>query len=394
MPNPFSITAAADSVPLDAQGRGSTTFTVSNISGQLRRGRARLVPSDPGQASWLSLDGEAERNFAADGTQQYTVRVSSPPGAPVGRYTFGLDVVSVENPDEEWSQGPKVAFEVAPSQPPKKPFPWWIVVAVAVLLVAAVIGWLVWRNREPKVDEPKVPDEPKVVGVLERCRKDADCGANLTCALAAASDQGICVGKVGFSPCQADRACADGLHCNDGSCRGPLGFSPCSSDAQCGPALACLNSTCLGVAGFKGCGADTDCGGGLACQANVCLGRLHFRPCKEGECGAGLSCVDGQCIGAPGFHGCAAAADCLAGLECNSGACLGPFRYRTCSANSDCVPGLACGNGSCLHPPGASCSNDTECSTGHCVMRTRRVEIPMPFGPKIVKDIPEGLFCQ
>jgi len=147
MPNPFSITAASDSIRLDAQGRGATTFTVSNRSGQARRGRARLAPSDAGQASWLSVDGEAERSFSPDGTQQYTVRVAPPPGAPVGRYTFGLDVVSVENPDEEWSQGPKVAFEVAASQPAKKPFPWWIVVAAgAVLLVGGLMAWLMSRG--------------------------------------------------------------------------------------------------------------------------------------------------------------------------------------------------------------------------------------------------------
>jgi hypothetical protein len=366
MPNPFSITAAADSIRLDAQGRGSTTFTVSNRSGQLRRGRARLVPSDPGQASWLSVDGEAERNFTADGTQQYTVRVSPLPGAPPGRYTFGLDVVSVENPDEEWSQGPKVAFEVGSSQPAKKPFPWWIVVAIAVLLVAAVIGWLVFRNRKPDVIAPG-PTETKIGGVLDRCRKDADCGASLTCAVAATGGEGICVGRVGFSPCQSNRACADGLLCHDGSCRGPLGFSTCSSDAQCGPELACLHGTCLGTAGFKGCGSDTDCGGGLACQASVCLGRLHFTPCKEGECGSGLSCVAGQCIGAPGFHGCAAAADCLAGLECNGGACLGPLRFATCKAPTDCMPGLICANGSCLYPPGFPCNDNSECSTGRCI---------------------------
>jgi hypothetical protein len=146
MPNPFTITAAADAVRLDSQGRGSTTFTVSNRSGQPRRGRARPVPSSPEQASWLSVDGEAERNFTADGTHQYTVRVAPPPGSPAGRYTFGLDVVSVENPDEEWSQGPKVAFEVAPS-PAKKPFPWWIVVvAAAVLLVGGLVAWLMSRR--------------------------------------------------------------------------------------------------------------------------------------------------------------------------------------------------------------------------------------------------------
>ena|GEM_PF-1238574 len=392
MPNPFSITAASDSIRLDAQGRGSTTFTVSNRSGQARRGRARLVPSDAGQASWLSVDGEAERSFSPDGTQQYTVRVAPPPGAPVGRYTFGLDVISVENPDEEWSQGPKVAFEVAASQPAKKPFPWWIVaVVIAVLLVAAVIGWLLSRGSKPA--EP-TPADTKAGGVLDRCRKGADCGTNLTCTAAATGGEGICVGRVGFSPCESDRACADGLHCHDGSCRGPLGFKPCSGDAQCGPGLACLRNACLGTAGFKGCGTDTDCGSGLACQSGVCLGRLRFAPCKQGECGVGLSCVAGQCLGAPGFHGCAAVADCQAGLECIGGACLGPFRYKTCSASTDCAPGLACGNGSCLRPPGVPCANAADCSTGRCVMRMRRVELPMPFGHNAHQDIPEGLFCQ
>jgi hypothetical protein len=37
MANPFSITAASDSVRLDFQGRGSMSFTVSNISGRARR---------------------------------------------------------------------------------------------------------------------------------------------------------------------------------------------------------------------------------------------------------------------------------------------------------------------------------------------------------------------
>jgi hypothetical protein len=152
MPNPFSITAATETIPLDAQGRGSTTFTVSNTSGQIRRGRARLVPSDPGQASWLSVEGETERNFAADGTHQFAVRVAAPPGTPAGSYTFGLDMVSVENPDEEWSQGPKVRFEVAPSQPAGKPFPWWILVLIlGLLLVGGLVAWLVSRNHKPVI---------------------------------------------------------------------------------------------------------------------------------------------------------------------------------------------------------------------------------------------------
>jgi hypothetical protein len=253
MPNPFSITAAADSIRLDSQGRGSTTFTVSNTSGQIRRGRARLVPSDPGHASWLSVDGDAERNFTADGTHQYTVRIAVPQGTPAGRQTFGFDVVSVENPDEEWSQGPKVAFEVPPP-PAKKPFPWWIiVVAVAVLVVGGLIFWLLSRNGGG------------VHGLHEVC--------------------------------QPGEECAQGLVCSD-------------------------------IMGGK------------------------------------------QCLGSPGFTGCATADDCSNGLECSGGACLGPLHFATCDAPNVCMPGLVCANGICLLPAGSECSNDGDCSTGHCVAIT------------------------
>jgi hypothetical protein len=201
MPNPFSITAATDTISLDAPGRGSVTYTVSNVSGQLRRGRARPVAASPAQASWLSVEGDAERNFPPNGTHQYTVRVAVPPATPPGRFTFGLDMVSVENPDEEWSQGPQVGFVVAaPSQQVKKPFPWWIlVVLAAVLVVGGLIAWLASRGgddvpyvgvEEPSTEAPEAAAEPvavetslRIVNVTSpaiNCKFDADCSMTVS----------------------------------------------------------------------------------------------------------------------------------------------------------------------------------------------------------------------
>jgi hypothetical protein len=389
MPNPFSITAATDTIPLDAQGRGSTTFTVSNISGQLRRGRARLVPSDPGHASWLSVEGDAERNFAADGTHQYTVRVAAPPGTAAGSYTFGLDVVSVENPDEEWSQGPKVRFEVAPSQPPKKPFPWWILAVVAaVLVVGGLIAWLVSRNGND------------AVGLGEICAPgEQECTAGLACSDVATGGK-RCLGDEGFAGCGKTEDCVSGLICRSGTCTKPAGvLESCKASEDCATKLTCIQVSgrglCLGQAGFSPCDSDRACADGLACQGQVCRGVLRAKCAADAECGEGLACVNGSCLGAPGFKGCGGDDEsCIEGLVCVPGkdTCLGPLGFEGCDADTDCVAGFVCAaNKRCLLPAGAPCPSSGEsCASGRCEMRWR--EIHVPIGPP--HRIPEGFFCQ
>jgi len=112
MPSPFAITAATNSVPLDSNHQGQTSFTVSNTTAQTIRGHARLWTQPAVASSWLSLLGEAERDFARDQSQQYAVHIAAPPTAPTGDYTFRLDMVDVANPDENFSQGPTVKFVV------------------------------------------------------------------------------------------------------------------------------------------------------------------------------------------------------------------------------------------------------------------------------------------
>src|SRR5215469_3997730 len=139
--NVFSVTTPASTARLDSGGHAEVSFTVSNISGQALRGRARVFAADPNQAKWFKISGDAERDFAPNGTQQYTVQLTTPPGATVGKYSFRLDVFSIELPDEEYTQGPNIGFEIAgPPTPQKRSFPWWIipVVIVAILAIAGV----------------------------------------------------------------------------------------------------------------------------------------------------------------------------------------------------------------------------------------------------------------
>jgi Tol biopolymer transport system component len=147
MPNLFAITTVTNSVRLDARRRGEAAFTVFNASGRPFRGRARLMPADPKMAAWLTLDGEAERDFPIAGTQQYSVQIALPPTAPSGSYPFRLDMVGVENPDEQYTRGPTVTFEAPAPPPKKKPFPWLTLLIVAGILtlayavVAAILLW-------------------------------------------------------------------------------------------------------------------------------------------------------------------------------------------------------------------------------------------------------------
>src|SRR5437660_7327582 len=118
MPSPFAITAATNTVPLDSNRQGQTTFTVSNTTTQAIRGRGHVVAQSANSSPWLKLLGEAERDFAASGSQQYVVQISVPASASAGDYTFRLDMVDVANPDDNFSEGPTVKFVVAPAPPP------------------------------------------------------------------------------------------------------------------------------------------------------------------------------------------------------------------------------------------------------------------------------------
>lgn len=139
MSSPFAITAATNGVRLDANRRGEAAFTVFNASGRPIRARARLVPDDPVATAWLTLEGESERDLAIAGTEQYAVQIAVPRDAPAGSYPFRLDAVGVENPDEDYTAGPTVTFEVPEPESSKSPFPWWILLIVAGGLIACLL---------------------------------------------------------------------------------------------------------------------------------------------------------------------------------------------------------------------------------------------------------------
>ena len=152
MASTFSITTSTNKIEIGEQRSATTLFTVTNTSGQTLTGRAVLVmdPPNESQSAWLRLKPpqEGERSFPVNGVQDFIVDVKVPVEALAGEYIFHLDMLDTNNPDETYTFGPTVKLEVtARPPPPKKPFPWWII-AVAVGMLAGIIGVIIfWPRR-------------------------------------------------------------------------------------------------------------------------------------------------------------------------------------------------------------------------------------------------------
>jgi hypothetical protein len=138
----FTVTAARQKVKLDSSGAAQAPFTVTNTSVQTRRGRLLEKPRDPAKPEWFSIVGASIRDFVPSAPQEVVVQLRVPPGSPPGSYSFRLDAVSEVAPDEDFTEGPSVAFDVKPPNS-KKPFPWGIVIVVGGVVVVILGAILV-----------------------------------------------------------------------------------------------------------------------------------------------------------------------------------------------------------------------------------------------------------
>jgi hypothetical protein len=111
----FSITTPAASVELAENRVGEVSFTVTNLSDSRLRARVRTVPGANTPPDWLTVEGDAERDFEPGAARQFTVRIEPPLGAPAGSYNFRLDAIGIEHPDDDYAEGPSCQATVPPS---------------------------------------------------------------------------------------------------------------------------------------------------------------------------------------------------------------------------------------------------------------------------------------
>jgi Tol biopolymer transport system component len=151
MPSAFSITTATSNIPIGKQRNATVTFTVTNMSGRPLTGRAALVmdPPNEAQAAWLQFNPpqKSGRNFPVNGVENYVVEVAVPVDAMEGAYVFHLDMLDTEDPDETYSEGPRVKLLVGESEKKKKPFPWWIILVALGLLTVMIGAVIFWPRR-------------------------------------------------------------------------------------------------------------------------------------------------------------------------------------------------------------------------------------------------------
>jgi hypothetical protein len=118
MASSFAVTTSSGSVRLDEARRSSVSYTVTNQRGLACRGRVTLVPLEGAQAGWFQVTGLRERSFGAGETHHFPVEINVPSGVPAATYALRLDIVAEDNPDEDYTHGPAVAFVVAESAAP------------------------------------------------------------------------------------------------------------------------------------------------------------------------------------------------------------------------------------------------------------------------------------
>ena len=159
----FNITVVSNSVNLNEKGEANSPFTVENRSGRIVRGRAVLEILSSAAKDWVKLSGESEHEFAIGETIQILVSIKVPRDAAPGAYKFRLNMVDTSNPDENFTQGPDVTFNVpVPETKTLQPFPWWILVvaAAAVVLIVVVVLLITQPWNSPAALQPTAAPSP------------------------------------------------------------------------------------------------------------------------------------------------------------------------------------------------------------------------------------------
>jgi hypothetical protein len=172
----FDITTTSDTASTAPAGTVRLVFTVTNTTQRPLRGSLRAKALDSGQAGWLKIEGEAERDFPPGGAQQVEVNAKVPAGTAASKFRVRLDALSVANPDDDFTEGPAVSVTVTGASEEKKSggIPWWVwvIIGVVVLAIIGVVLWLVLRpNGDPVV--PETPPAASAPVVSERVIPEA-----------------------------------------------------------------------------------------------------------------------------------------------------------------------------------------------------------------------------
>jgi hypothetical protein len=192
------IAPVSNEITLDEKGEGVLVFTVTSTLDAAMQVGAKVIVENPEEEEWVRIEGDQERVVKAKETDQFTVSVRAPKGTAPGKHKISLLIYQVDQPGEEYTQGPDVSFEIPAGQggseipEKKKPFPVWIVIVGVVAFLAIVGGIVAWIIISPNGEEP----EPTV----EVIRVPDLSGLTLEAATAKLTGAGLAIGEVSKQP--------------------------------------------------------------------------------------------------------------------------------------------------------------------------------------------------
>ena len=171
MTSPWTISAAAERVELDAAGKAEATFTVTNNGPVDQRMVFDVVTADNADRSWFTV-AQPQVMAKHGGSFTFLVAIAVPAGTAAGPTWFAGRAYSAEAaPEETAVVSDRVVCEVLPSAVPP---PWWkrwwwvIVVAALALVTLGVVLFLLLSGDDP--DEPGAapPDQTATDLVVRR----------------------------------------------------------------------------------------------------------------------------------------------------------------------------------------------------------------------------------
>lgn len=315
----FEITASSHSVQVKPGDRVEVSFTVTSKADQALMARTAVRVGEGTDSAWVTAKPE-RLQFSAGGTEQVTLTVAVPEGAPEGRHEIKLVVANENNPDDDWTESAPVTTTVQKPDDDEK-FPWWIVAVAAAVLIVAVGGYITYRLMQ----------------------------------------------RPGFREACEPGGCARDLTCTDGECLGDTGW-PCFGQDDCGVHLACANED------GERPGAEADESPAPGTDREDLSSEFACRkPQPLWECEGDEECAELEqtCVSVDGANLCALVdgESCRVDLQCESTWCKdGECTEYTgeCEDDSDCRDDELCKDGRCVFPVGHACSSDARCETGNC----------------------------
>ena len=158
-PATVKLTGAPPATPGAPSGprSGTAQFTVNNITDSTMNGQLSIGVQGDSKPEWFTIDGDSERKLVASKSETVNVKIAIPATAAAGIYPFRLRVAAVNDPDNDFIDGPTTVAQIEQAAEPekKKGIPWWVWL-IGVLVLLGIIGGIVYavggKKKHPDPD--------------------------------------------------------------------------------------------------------------------------------------------------------------------------------------------------------------------------------------------------